>query len=316
MTVRRIHVMAAVIRDAERRILIAKRPNDAHQGGLWEFPGGKLEPGESRLEALQRELREELGITVQQARPLIDLQHNYPDKHIRLDVWEVSEFTGTAHGAEGQPVQWVTEQQLPSYDFPAANQPIVAAARLPQRYLITPDCTAVELIQGIEHAIDAGIRLIQLRQTQLDTQGYRALCEDVLQRYGARATFMLKGDQPTPEPSAGWHLTSRQLRALCSQPEPARPLPAERWLSASCHDVEELQMAGMLGVDFAVLSPLLPTASHPHASPLGWERAHAMLSNCRLPVYLLGGLTAEDLAAAHDAGAQGIAAIRGLWKQP
>ena len=203
MTVRRIHVMAAVIRDAERRILIAKRPNDAHQGGLWEFPGGKLEPGESRLEALQRELSEELGITVQQARPLIDLQHNYPDKHIRLDVWEVSEFTGTAHGAEGQPVQWVTEQQLPSYDFPAANQPIVAAARLPQRYLITPDCTAVELLQGIEHAIDAGIRLIQLRQTQLDTQGYRALCKDVLQRYGARATFMLKGDQPTPEPSAG-----------------------------------------------------------------------------------------------------------------
>ena len=98
----RIHVMAAVIRDAERRILIAKRPDDAHQGGLWEFPGGKLEPGESRLEALQRELHEELGITVQQARPLIDLQHNYPDKHIRLDVWEVSEFTGTAHGAEGE----------------------------------------------------------------------------------------------------------------------------------------------------------------------------------------------------------------------
>lgn len=313
---RRIHVMAAVIRDAERRILIAKRPDDAHQGGLWEFPGGKLEPGESRLEALQRELREELGITVQQARPLIDLQHNYPDKHIRLDVWEVSEFTGTAHGAEGQPVRWVTEHQLPSYAFPAANQPIVAAARLPQRYLITPDCAASEVLQGIEHAIDTGISLIQLRQTQLDIQDYEALCKQVLQRFGARATFMLKGDQPPADRRAGWHLTSRQLRAMCEQPPPTRPLPAERWLSASCHDAEELQMAERLGVDFAVLSPLLPTASHPEASPLGWEQAHAMLNNCRLPVYLLGGLTGDDLAAAHNAGAQGVAAIRGLWKLP
>ncbi|UJJ32447.1 Nudix family hydrolase [Halopseudomonas maritima] len=313
---RRIHVMAAVIRDTERRILIAKRPDDAHQGGLWEFPGGKLEPGESRLEALQRELREELGINVQQARPLIDLQHNYPDKHIRLDVWEVSEFTGTAHGAEGQPVQWVTEQQLPSYAFPAANQPIVAAARLPQRYLVTPDCTAAQLLQGIEHAIDAGISLIQLRQTQLRTQDYEALCKQVLQRFGAKATFMLKGDQPPPHPGAGWHLTSKQLRALADQPEPPRPLSTERWLSASCHDDEELQMAERLGVDFAVLSPLLPTASHSHAPPLGWERAQAMLSNCRLPVYLLGGLTPQDLATAHDSGAQGIAAIRGLWRLP
>ena len=313
---RRIHVMAAVIRDAEQRILIAKRPDHAHQGGLWEFPGGKLEPGESRLEALQRELREELGITVQQARPLIDLQHNYPDKHIRLDVWEVSEFTGTAHGAEGQPVQWVTEQQLPSYAFPAANQPIVAAARLPQRYLITPDCPSAEVLKGIEYAIGAGISLIQLRQTQLRIEDYEALCKEVLQRFGAQATFMLKGAQPPLHPGAGWHLTSKQLRALADQLEPTRPLPADRWLSASCHDVEELQMAERLGVDFAVLSPLQPTASHPHASPLGWERAQAMLSDCRLPVYLLGGVTSDDLATARTAGAQGIAAIRGLWMLP
>ena len=172
------------------------------------------------------------------------------------------------------------------------------------------------MLQGIEHAIDAGISLIQLRQTQLGIQDYEALCGQVLQRYGARATFMLKGDQPPADRRAGWHLTSRQLRALCEQPLPTRPLPAERWLSASCHDAEELQMAEKLGVDFAVLSPLLPTASHPQASPLGWERAQAMLNNCRMPVYLLGGLTGADLAAAHNAGAQGIAAIRGLWKQP
>ena len=163
---------------------------------------------------------------------------------------------------------------------------------------LAPDCAASEVLQGIEHAIDAGISLIQLRQTQLDIQDYEALCEQVLQRFGARATFMFKGDQPPADRRAGWHLTSRQLRKRCGQPEPVRPLSAERWLSASCHDAEELQMAERLGVDFAVLSPLLPTASHPEASPLGWEQAHAMLNNCRLPVYLLGGLTGGDLPAA------------------
>lgn len=310
---RRIHVMAAVIRDPQRRILIAKRPDNAHQGGLWEFPGGKLEAGETRLDGLRRELKEELGITVISARPLIDLQHDYTDKQIRLDVWEVGSFSGEAHGAEGQPVRWVTEKQLDGFSFPAANQPIVTAAQLPDRYLVTPDLDESAIMDGIAVAVAAGVRLIQLRQTQLDDARYRALCEQVVSRWGDQAVFMLKGSQAPAMKGAGWHLTAAQLRQFAQQTNPVRPLADDRWLGASCHNAEELRMAEDLGVDFVTLSPVLPTQTHPDALPLGWEKAHALLGRCRLPTYLLGGLTLTELNTAHHAGAQGIAAIRGLW---
>ena len=126
---KRVHVAAAVIRGVDGRILIARRADTQHQGGLWEFPGGKVEAGESVEAALGRELKEELGIVVEAARPLIQVQHDYPDKQVLLDVWEVSAFTGEPHGAEGQPLAWVAQRELADYAFPAANQPIVAAAR-------------------------------------------------------------------------------------------------------------------------------------------------------------------------------------------
>ena len=118
---KRVHVAAAVIRGADGRVLIARRPDDKHQGGLWEFPGGKVEEGEVVQAALSRELEEELGIRVSAARPLIQVHHDYPDKHVLLDVWEVSAFTGEPHGAEGQPLAWVAPRDLGQYEFPEAN---------------------------------------------------------------------------------------------------------------------------------------------------------------------------------------------------
>jgi mutator protein MutT len=141
-TVKRIHVAAAVIRDDAGKILIARRADTQHQGGLWEFPGGKVEADESVETALARELHEELGIVVDAARPLIKVRHDYPDKQVLLDVWEVSAFTGQPHGAEGQPLAWVTPRDLANYEFPAANQPIVAAARLPKGLKPLPCCAA------------------------------------------------------------------------------------------------------------------------------------------------------------------------------
>lgn len=100
---------------------------------------GKVEDGEPVRAALARELEEELGIRVERARPLIQVRHDYADKHVLLDVWEVDGFSGEAHGAEGQPLAWVEPRELADYEFPAANAPIVQAARLPAHYLITPD---------------------------------------------------------------------------------------------------------------------------------------------------------------------------------
>ncbi|WP_235833876.1 Nudix family hydrolase [Halopseudomonas bauzanensis] len=346
---RRIHVIAAVIRDAQNRILIAKRPDHAHQGGLWEFPGGKVEEGETRRDGLGRELLEELGIAVTEARPLLDIRHDYPDKSVRLDVWLVTGFDGEAHGAEGQPVRWVAAAELDEYAFPAANAPIVRAAQLPEQYLITPDVAdEAELFSGLERARDAGIKMVQLRQTGLNDATYQALAQQVLEKFGGDFQWMLKGDTSPAWPGAGWHLTSRQLRAMWTRqiqgqpaatigsvqnevvagsPEGAAPSPASRpqgsskpdslnpraLLAASCHNAEELKMAADLGVDFVTLSPINSTASHPDAQPLGWERTRELIDSVNIPVYLLGGLSADELPDAFEAGAQGVAGIRQLW---
>lgn len=309
----RIEVAAAVIRGADGRVLIARRPQDKHQGGLWEFPGGKIEPGESAEAALDRELHEELGIRVREARPLIRIHHDYPDKHVLLDVWEVTAFDGEPHGAEGQPLAWVRVQDLPNYEFPAANRPIVAAARLPDQYLITPDgLDAAALLRGLRQALERGVRLVQLRAPAMFDPQYRDLALDAQALCAGRAQLMLKGplEWLADFPAAGWHLTADQLRRYAPN---GRPFPGERWLAASCHSVEELALAEQMGVDFVTLSPVLPTQSHPDAQPMGWMLARELTERCPFPVYLLGGMSAPHLPEARAAGAQGVAGIRGFW---
>ncbi|POP53560.1 8-oxo-dGTP diphosphatase MutT [Zhongshania marina] len=126
---KRVHVAVGVIFNSQGQILIARRHDDAHQGGLWEFPGGKVESDESVCDALARELHEELGISIQASscKPLIEIRHDYSDKVVLLDVWTVSEFDGEASGKEGQPLRWVDRCQLSDYDFPAANIAIIGA---------------------------------------------------------------------------------------------------------------------------------------------------------------------------------------------
>ena len=120
-----IHVVAGVIRSDNKEILLAKRPDHVHKGGLWEFPGGKVETSETPFQALVRELEEELAISVAVAEPLLQLHYDYPEKSVFLDVWEVSQFSGCARGNEGQPIIWVPVNQLDDYQFPEANQPII-----------------------------------------------------------------------------------------------------------------------------------------------------------------------------------------------
>ncbi|MEH6564208.1 MAG: Nudix family hydrolase [Halopseudomonas sp.] len=307
------HVMAGVVVDGQGRILIAKRPTNAHQGGLWEFPGGKLETGEERLQGLCRELKEELGIKVQAAHPLIDIRHDYVDKSVRLDVWKVTTFSGEAHGAEGQPVRWVLPTELPNYDFPAANQPIVHAAQLPERYLITPELDEAALLHGLKQAKAQGIRLVQVRQNQLDGAVYQALASKILESYGQDFHFLFKGDTPPPLPNAGWHLTSAQLRRLWQANSHPLPRTLKGFIAASCHNAREIQMAMDLGLDFVTLSPVASTASHPDADPLGWDAAEQLMRTATLPVYLLGGMGAEHLERARNSGAQGIGGISALW---
>jgi 8-oxo-dGTP diphosphatase len=307
---KRILVVAAVIR-REGKILIAQRPLDKHQGGLWEFPGGKVEGGEPVERALVRELEEELGITPRRFRPLIRITHDYADKAVCLDVWEVNEFSGEAHGREGQPVRWVGSDELPCFEFPAANHPIVAAVRLPAHYFISPDhLDAAGYLMWLDERLQRGARLVLLRAPRLPEADYSALAGAFLTRCRAvGAQLMLHGHPAVLQHVAadGIHVPAALL-ADCT----ARPCAASQWFAASVHDMEEIERAQSAGVDFVTLSPVELTQSHPGAAVLGWKRFSAMVEAARIPVYALGGLGLADTERAWQAGAQGVAGIRGF----
>jgi mutator protein MutT len=129
-----IHVVAAAVMDAAERVLIAQRPPGKHLAGGWEFPGGKLEPGEERLAGLARELREELGITITaNPRPLIRVRHSYPSRDVLLDMWVVRSYSGEPRGLDGQALRWCTQDELAAVELLPADKPIVKALRLPER---------------------------------------------------------------------------------------------------------------------------------------------------------------------------------------
>ena len=341
MTKKTIHVVAAVICDENGNVLIAKRPKDVHQGGLWEFPGGKVESGEQAAQALVRELQEELAITATEYRPLIQIHHDYPDKSVFLDVWKVTQFVGEpigsgGLGAEKQPVQWVPSVELHHWAFPAANAAIVKAAQLPSDYVITHDVSDAArageeesdsegnsggnssdkiavFLHGVEAVLIRGYQLIQLRTKSLDKNQQQAVTSQVLslcQQFNA--VLMINSDLDFTSDSAlisadisnvGLHLTGRAMNE-CNE----KPI-GYRFVAASCHSATDIRQAELLGLDFVTLSPVSQTTSHPGAKELGWPIFADIVKGACIPVYALGGMTEECRGKAIDSGAQGIASI-------
>ena len=304
-----LHVVAGVLRDARGRVLLAQRPPGKAHAGLWEFPGGKLEPGEEALAALSRELDEELGLEVLAARPLIAI----PNGRILLDVWEVPDFGGRLQAREGQALAWIDPAAIDVTTMPPADRPVVTALRLPSTYLVTPAIETDDdaFVAGVERALDEGVRLVQLRQPTIARTRIATLARRMQAACVARgARLLVHADFALAEVLGldGVHLPARVARGL-----ERRPLPAHRLVGVSCHDAAELAHAARIGADFATLSPLRATTSHPGAQPLGWDTARSLVAAAQLPVYVLGGLVRTDIASARALGAQGIAAIGGLW---
>lgn len=302
----------AVIEDDRGRVLLARRAVDTHQGGLWEFPGGKLDAGEDVSRALIRECREELGIEVVEHRPLIRITHHYPDRSVLLDVHKVMRFHGEAQGMEGQPLVWAEHHALNDYPMPAADRPIVNAIKLPSRYLITPAEVGERQIflQRLQRSLEQGSCLVQFRVSGMNAADLEVLARDALALCQEMACPLLVNtdvELALRIGAAGVHLKSRQLQALKERPT------GLDWIAASCHTRADLARAAELDLDFAVLSPVLPTASHPEVSPLGWRNFQQMADEALVPLFALGGMNEGHLTEAWQAGAQGIAAIRGLW---
>ena len=149
----------------DEQVLLSRRSKYVNQGNLWEFPGGKQIPGEDSKTALYREIFEEIGLEILEARPLIKLHHEYPGQPTILNVWLVTEWNGTPYSKEGQALKWVHKTKLTSVEFPAANEKIISTLQLPRLYLISPgpQGNIADFYYGIESCIDAGAKLLQLR---------------------------------------------------------------------------------------------------------------------------------------------------------
>jgi 8-oxo-dGTP diphosphatase len=308
-----LRVAAGVIVDGAGRVLLARRPDGAHQGGLWEFPGGKAEPGESIGEALRRELAEELGLEVLAHRPLIRVRHAYADREVVLDVHCVTEWRGDPVGLEGQPLVWVPPEELGRWPMPPADRPVVAAVQLPDTYLITPapEGAPEAFAQRLDLALRRGIRLVLLRAPGWAPPAVEPYALAALARCRARGARLLLHRDAALAASIGAdgvHLTASQLAGIERPAQPDGLL-----VGASCHAPEELARAEAIGADFAVLGPVLPTQSHPGAPGIGWDRFADWSDAARLPVYALGGMRPDMLREAWRHGAQGVAGIRGLW---
>lgn len=314
-----VHVAVGVIFNAQCNILIAKRSDTAHQGGLWEFPGGKVDAGENIHQALVRELKEELAINVTASEPLIQIRHHYVDKSVLLDVQKVRSFDGEPMGNEGQPVRWVTPDELSAYEFPAANRPIITAIRLPQHYVITGEFSSItDFSMRLERALQQHVRLIQLRIAKINIAEHADILQTAFELCATYSAILIVNTsaaefalirQTFPRQSCGLHLNRHQLFA-CS----ARPVAPDVLLGASCHNLEEINQAQKIGVDYLLLSPVSQTASHPESASLGWKKFADLVEQVNVPVYALGGMQPNDLSMAIHAGAQGIAGISGWWK--
>lgn len=311
-----LHVMAGVLRDPAGRVLLAQRPPGKHLAGLWEFPGGKLEADETPQAGLVRELREELGIEAGRGEPLIRVPWRYGERGLLLDAWQVADWQGTPSSLEGQALQWCAPTEIDPALLAPADRAILQALRLPGRYLITPD---VPLPGDVEawceqlcDAIARGGRLLQLRFPQWPAAGVRELAARVrplARAHGAQLLLNedIEGARRLGE-GVGVHLKSAQLASLSE-----RPLPWRQPVGASCHGAAQLARAVALGADFATLSPLAATASHPGAMPLGWQRFRELAEAAALPVYALGGVSPAQQGEARRAGGQGVAGIRAFW---
>ncbi len=307
-----VEAAVAVILREDGKVLLGQRPEGKSWAGWWEFPGGKVEVGETPAHALQREVHEELGIETTDFTPWITREFVYPERHVRLNFFTVRGWQGEPHGKENQQLSWEDPAAVAVGPLLPANVPVLDALALPTVLGITnlAEMGEADFFVALERALRNGLRLIQVREKQLPGEALiqfsrrvQALAKD----YGARV--VVNGDAALARESGadGVHYSAAALMALTEK-------PAGLVCGASCHDALELARAEALGLDYVLLAPVQPTLTHPGAPSLGWEGFAALAQGRSMPVYALGGLTSADLPVAWQHGAHGIAMLRGAWR--
>lgn len=306
-----VEVAVAVLIRSDGAALLARRPRGKAYAGYWEFPGGKVEPGEPVAEALRREIREELGIEIERAYSWITRVFTYPHAKVQLHFHRVYRWRGEPQALEHEALSWQHPDAVALDPLLPANGPVLRGLQLPAEYAISSagEIGIEPFLARLDSRLRGGLKLIQVREKNFSREAMVDLSRRVIalaRPYGARVILNADADLARMVVADGVHLSAEKLRAATIRPD----LP---WCGASCHSGEELRIAESLGVDLAVLGPVRATPSHPDAVPLGWSGFRDIAAGASLPVFALGGLARQDLEQALECGAHGIAMIRGSW---
>ena len=304
-----------MLQDRAGQVLIAQRPAGKIAAGKWEFPGGKIEANESVQEALDRELQEELGVGLIDARPLIRFTHAYSDRVVTLDTWLVSRWSGEPVGRESQQFEWHDPESESRRDLLPTVAPILRALALPSHFVFTPpDCDAPELMAGL--AALPSRALLRIRLPALDETAYEnvaATLTPAAQKAGLRVVLDRGSEMAIRLGADGVHLSHARLMGMDGSAGEEGSHPLLRF--ASCHDRESLDKARTLGFDAAILGTVQASASHPDGPLLGWPRFSELAGSANLPVYAIGGAAPADLPRAYANHAQGVAGISAYWSR-
>jgi 8-oxo-dGTP diphosphatase len=294
-----IEVAAAVLVRPDGAFLLAQRPAGKVYAGYWEFPGGKIEPGEAADKALARELHEELGIDIGAAYPWLTRVYTYPHGTVRLHFFKVFSWNNQPHPREDQAISWQQAGAAMAAPMLPANAPVLAALALPDEYAVTDAAHygVARMLARLERRLEQGLKLVQIREPGLaEREVFTRQAIELAHRYGCKV--MVKESFPGAD---GIHFTAAQLMQVNKKPEGLLA-------AASCHTREELDRAASLGLDFVVLGPV-----RDKIPALGWKKFRELAHFSSIPIYAIGGLTRADLEDARHAGAHGVAMIRGAW---
>jgi len=307
-----IDVAAGVLIRADGNVLLASRPAGKPYAGYWEFPGGKVEPGESITGALARELHEELSIDVDAPCPWLVRVHDYSHALVRLHFLRVFSWRGELRAREQQQFGFFGRDRFPTGPLLPATVPVLRWMGLPPVYAISAiGALGAELfLQRLDVALERGLRLLQFREPALDAGSVATVFPRVAERVRAAGALLLvnsRHDRKLWDRADGVHLTAADAAAMSDRPK-------HSWVAASAHSRAEVQQAAALGVDCVVVGPVMPTPSHPGRPALGWSTFETLIADSPVPVYALGGMRWLDLRSATRRGAHGIAALSGLWR--
>ena len=307
-----LEVVAGILTRSDGKVFLASRPEGRSYAGYWEFPGGKVEAGETLQAALVRELHEELGITATAMQRWITRVFVYPHATVRLNFFRVTAWQGEPHPHEGQTFSWQSPEACEVAPLLPANFAVLRALGLPPVYAIShASALGMEVFfKRLDRALQQGMRLIQVRDKELDEASRLQLALAIVEHARPyRARVLVNGGVELARAAGadGVHLDSTQLAQLTERPD-------VNWIGASCHNEAELSRAADIGADFALLSPVLPTLTHPGAGTLGWQTFSDWVAASPIPVYALGGLTAPDVELAREHGAHGVALLRAAWE--